>query len=119
MTTIALSWPDPALSPNARSRTYHKKARYAKLARADAGWATKAAKVPPAPPEGPIALRIVWHPPTRRKIDDDNMVARFKAARDGIADALGVDDNRFAPTYEWGEPVKGGKVIVTIASEAD
>jgi crossover junction endodeoxyribonuclease RusA len=112
--TVRLPWPAPELSPNARSRTFHKKARFAKVARADAGWLTKAAKVPPVPSEGPIALLVTWHPPTRQKIDDDNMVARFKAARDGIADALGVDDNRFQPTYAWGDPVKGGAVVVTL-----
>lgn len=114
MTVIVLPWPAKELSPNARSRTYHKKSRFAKLARAGAGWLTKAAGVVAAPGGGPIPLAIIWRPPTRHKIDDDNMIARFKPARDGIADALGVDDNRFQPTYIWGEPVKGGAVEVLL-----
>ena len=111
---VTLPWPDKALSPNSRSRTFHKKARFTKAARSDAHWLVKAAGVPALPDDGPILLLVTWHPPTRHKIDDDNMTARFKAARDGIADALGVDDNRFRPEYAWGEPVKGGAVVVTL-----
>lgn len=42
--------------------------------------------------------------PDRRRRDDDNMLASLKSHRDGIADALGVDDNtlRLAalPTFQ-------------------
>jgi hypothetical protein len=31
----------------------------------------------------------------RRRLDDDNAIAACKPARDGIADAFGVDDKRF------------------------
>ena len=31
----------------------------------------------------------------RRARDDDNIIASFKAGRDGMAQALGIDDKRF------------------------
>ncbi len=41
------------------------------------------------------AARIDFFPPNRARRDDDNAIAAFKAGRDGIADALKVDDARF------------------------
>ena len=49
--------------------------------------------------DGPIPVRITFYPPDARRRDDDNMIGSFRAARDGIADALGVDDRRFRPHY--------------------
>lgn len=50
-------------------------------------------------PEGDkIAVRLDFFPPDRRSRDDDNVPASFKAGRDGIADALKVDDARFVTT---------------------
>jgi crossover junction endodeoxyribonuclease RusA len=48
-----------------------------------------------APDSPRIALWIDFYPPDRLSRDDDNMVASFKAGRDGIALALGIDDKRF------------------------
>lgn len=42
------------------------------------------------------------------------MLAAFKAGRDGVADALGVDDNKFVTSFEVCEPVADGAVRVTI-----
>lgn len=42
-----------------------------------------------------IALWLDFYPPDRRARDDDNMIASFKAGRDGIALALGINDKRF------------------------
>jgi crossover junction endodeoxyribonuclease RusA len=66
-------------------------------------------------PAGDIPLTVTFFPPDNRKRDRTNMEAAFKAGFDGIADALGVDDNRFVPTYRKGDVVKGGMVIVEIA----
>lgn len=35
----------------------------------------------------------------KRRLDDDNAVASCKAVRDGVADALGIDDSD--PRVEW------------------
>ncbi len=39
----------------------------------------------------------------------------MKAAQDGVADALRIDDVNFIPEKpEWGEVVRGGKVILKL-----
>lgn len=61
-----------------------------------------------------IAVAIRFYPPDRRHRDDDNMIGAFKAARDGIADALGVNDRRFRPVYYFETPEKPGRVEVEL-----
>jgi hypothetical protein len=40
----------------------------------------------------------------------------MKAAQDGVADALGVDDSKFElEKPEWGSVVRGGKVTLRLA----
>ncbi|MNC70101.1 hypothetical protein D3C75_1208780 [compost metagenome] len=57
-------------------------------------------------------------PPDRRRRDDDNLVAMFKAGRDGLADALGIDDNVFATQIRVSkETIKGGAVHVCIQAQ--
>ena len=109
--TINLPWPSRVLSPNSRAH-YHVKARATKAARTLAYWTAHTGMVDL--PDGPIAVRVIFHPPDKRHRDDDNNLASCKAYLDGIADAYGVNDNRFALTLERGEPVKGGDVIVTL-----
>ena len=114
---IVLPWPDKRLSPNAR---LHWKARVGPRqdARRRAGWLTVACdgfyrlKDVLRASEGKVPMRITFYPPDNRHRDDDNMIASFKAWRDGIADALGVDDRRFAPHYFFADPVKPGRVEV-------
>ena len=48
-------------------------------------------------PEGNIPLSILFLAPDKRHRDLDNCLAASKAAIDGIAEALGVDDKRFRP----------------------
>ena len=67
-----------------------------------------------APAHGLILLLVTICPPDRRKRDDDNTLAAWKAGRDGLADALGVDDNRFRCLPNIGEPVKGGAIVVEV-----
>jgi crossover junction endodeoxyribonuclease RusA len=90
---ISLPWPPKDLSPNARVH-WSKKSKSAKAYR-KACWALVKEAGLTAPKEGPIHLWLDFYPPCNRKRDDDNLVAIFKSGRDGIADALGVDDNRF------------------------
>ena len=112
---IELPWPSRVLSPNARKHwTVTSKAK--RIYR-DAGYlATKAAAMPkPLPFIGErLPVCITFYPPDKRWRDDDNMIASFKSARDGIADALGVNDRCFACHYQFEEPVKGGKITVEI-----
>jgi hypothetical protein len=95
---------------------------YVSTARQEAGWAFKEADrgrhLRDADCQG-YELFFSFHLPKRggRRPDLQNMPATQKAAIDGIADALGVDDAVFTvhwPT-EWSEPIKGGSVVVQIA----
>lgn len=56
-----------------------------------------------------------FYPPDKRRRDDDGLLSSMKAARDGIADALGIDDHRFVShPYVKEEVRKGGAVVVRI-----
>jgi crossover junction endodeoxyribonuclease RusA len=66
--------------------------------------------------EGDFKVSITFHKPDNRKRDDDNIIASFKAGRDGVADALKVDDNRFEVSYKVSkENVKGGLVVIEVS----
>lgn len=115
MKDLILYWPAKELSPNARVHwaqraAVAKNARaYAQLAAMQADW--RAGSVP----AGKLHLHVTFHPPTKRLPDDDNMLARFKPYRDGIADALGIDDKRFISHPMVSTEVrKGGQVVVRI-----
>ena len=109
---IDLPWPSPALSPNARGH-WSKRAKAAKAYRLECFLIAKAAGI--KAPEGKILWTVEFFPPSRRAYDDDNLLARMKSARDGIADALGVDDRRFVTQFSISdEVVKGGAVRVSI-----
>ena len=109
---IELPWPSPALSPNARGH-WSKRAKAAKAYRLECFLIAKAAGI--KAPESKILWTVEFFPPSRRAYDDDNLLARMKSARDGIADALGVDDRRFVTQFSVSETViKGGLVRVTI-----
>lgn len=112
---LCLPWPSKDLSPNARVH-WSKKSQASRIARGtayleaiDAAWNLWTV------PDGKLHLWITFHPPTKRLPDDDNMLARFKPWRDGIADALKIDDKRFVShPYVSDKPVKGGEVRVRI-----
>ena len=112
MTTLTLPWPAKALSSNARVH-WTRKAKATAKARAVAFYTAKAAKVQPDPA---ASLTITAHPPDRRRRDVQNFPALCKAAIDGIADAMGVDDNGFRVRFPeaFAEPRKGGAVVIEI-----
>lgn len=113
MTRITLPWPDKRLSPNARNH-WAIKSRAVSGARQTAYYIAKQAGVPALPPEGDIRLLWTFLPPDKRRRDRDNMAAACKAYADGLADAWGVNDARFEPTYRRGDPVRGGLVTVEL-----
>lgn len=94
MSKITLPWPPKALSPNARVH-WSVKSKAAKAYRAACFALCKEAKLVAPVTDGRLHLWLVFHAPDRRARDDDNMIAAFKSGRDGIADALGIDDKRF------------------------
>jgi crossover junction endodeoxyribonuclease RusA len=113
---VVLPWPDSKLSPNSRGKHWGRGAAAKKVAR-EVGFAlTREAFGPVKPKWEGARLAITFCPPDRRRRDDDNAIGAFKAYRDGIADAIGVNDHKFNCTYAFGEPVKGGSVRVEIRS---
>ncbi len=117
---VSLPWPDPRLSPNARVH-WRRKVGPKQSAKIAAGWAAVAApgyhsaRDALRATQTPIPITIRFIPPDRRHRDADNMLASCKAQLDGIADAIGINDNRFRPQLEYGEPEKPGRVEVSIA----
>ena len=57
---------------------------------------------------------VTFHPPSARRFDRDNLIARFKAGQDALAEVSRIDDFHFVMTYEFGAPVKGGSVVVSV-----
>jgi crossover junction endodeoxyribonuclease RusA len=117
---IVLAFPDKKLSPNARLH-WRAKSDAVRRARWDASYAvleaaggSLSAIRASLGAEGRIPLQFRFYPPDRRARDDDNLMASMKAARDGIADALGVNDRRFKSSYEFEEPDGEGRVEVEI-----
>ena len=66
--------------------------------------------------DGPIQITLTRIAP--RRLDDDNLASGFKAARDGVADWLGIDDG--AKRLEWryaqrkGRPGQLGAEVVVM-----
>ena len=110
---IELGWPAKQLSPNAR--VHHMvKHRYAKAAKIEAGWATKAA-LPRDFGGDRFDVHIRAYPPVNRNRDADNLIASLKPHLDGIAGALGVDDRLFnAPTLQWADQTQNGKIVIRL-----
>jgi Holliday junction resolvase RusA-like endonuclease len=109
---LALPWPSPRLNPNARQH-WSALAKAKKRARADAF--VRVRSLGHRIPAGvPLRLSLRFAPPTRARRDLDNLLASCKAALDGVAEALGVDDSRFRPVLDWAPPERGGVVYVRI-----
>lgn len=116
MITVELPWPPKELSPNHRGH-------WAPISKAKSGYRTAArllARSALSKTDGfsqfeAVRLAYEFFPPQARAYDRDNLAARMKAATDGIADAIGMNDRGFyfAPA-EIREKVKGGMVRVTI-----
>jgi Holliday junction resolvase RusA-like endonuclease len=112
---LVLPWPDRRLHPNSRPH-WGAKSKATKAARhnahlcaLEAGWHLHKL------PEGRLHLWIDFYPPDKRRRDDDGLLSSLKAARDGIADALNVDDSRFVShPYLKDETHPGGRVEIRI-----
>ena len=115
---IELPWPSRVLHPNSRPH-WAQLAKAKKAAREAAYWSVKASGLVHSFPDGPLHLWIDFYPPDRRKRDDDGLLSSMKAARDGIADALGLDDSRFVshPRIHANCIRKGGVVSMRITGE--
>jgi hypothetical protein len=115
---IVLPWPARPLWANWRGR-WSIKSRAVADARRDAWITALAAGLSPGKVQRPL-LRFAFHPPTKRLPDLSNMPHTQKAAIDGIADALAMDDRHFLCLWpmQFSEPFKGGKVVIEIEDAA-
>lgn len=117
---LALPWPSKDLSPNARVH-WRDRSKATKAARQTAVLlAFKAGWRDAWLPEGRLHLWINFYQAPGKKLpDDDNMIGRCKAYRDGIAQVLGIDDKRFiSHPYVSNERRPGGQVVVRITGGA-
>lgn len=104
--TVDLPWFPKELSPNARNH-WAITAKHKKEYRL-ACWAlTKEVLGTPKFPDGKIDVCIDFYPPSKRHYDLDNCLASIKSGLDGVADALQVNDHRFALTVSMKEEVMG------------
>lgn len=88
---ITLPLPYKALNPNRKSHPLTK-SKYVKQYRSIARLVTlEALGGKPAPKFSRYRLQFYFG--AKRRRDDDNAAASFKAGRDGIAEALGIDDS--------------------------
>jgi hypothetical protein len=110
---ITIPWPPATLSGHAKGNSFWAKANDTKKHREFARLATLAADKIEIAEHGVIKIRITFNPPDRRG-DRQNFPNRIKPALDGVADGLGVNDNRFLPEYVFGEPMAGGRVTVEV-----
>ena len=69
-------------------------------------------KKPMKPP-----LRITLTRIGKRKLDSDNLARSFKAVRDGIADAIGIDDGHESLTWVYAQAKGAYSVTVRIEEE--
>ena len=114
---IELPWPSATLSPNSRVH-WRTKAGATKSAK-NTAWvlakeAMARAGVNPGAMSGPIVVSLMFHPKQNRQRDLDNCQAMMKAALDGIAQALGVNDSMFRPVSMIGGKMPVACVVVSL-----
>ena len=112
---IVLPFPPSDLSGH-NNGAWYSRDRIVATYRAEAFHLTKQAKnehgyVVPA--SGDIAISFHFYAPDNRG-DRVNYPNRLKAQIDGIAEALGVNDKRFLPSYHFEGNGKPGRVEVVI-----
>ena len=106
MLTIKLPFPDAKLSPNARLH-WAQRHKASKAAKGNACVATIRAMQDKYPGSlerdfdtlmrkvDVINIELQFVPKAAHRYDQDNLIARMKAALDGISAAIGVDDVKF------------------------
>jgi crossover junction endodeoxyribonuclease RusA len=122
MIEITLPWPDKRLSPNSRCH-WREKAKVTGLAKWDGRYLammlTDSVYLPvkwslDGKPDGLVAY-YTFYPPDKRKRDIDNCLSMMKSHQDGVCSAFDIDDHIIKRTVlEWGEVVKGGKVVLRL-----
>lgn len=112
--TLVLPFPPSSLSGHAKGHWRSKSSPTAK----HRAWAHQAAMAarPVVHATGDVHVHVRFIPPDWRG-DRVNFPNRMKPYFDGIADALGINDARFLPSYEFCAPDKPGRVEVMLDVE--
>ena len=100
-----MPWPPTTLSPNARVH-WAKLAKAKKEYRLACAWTAISQGGRKINAKG-LHVSLTFHPPSRRAIDLDNCLARFKAGIDGLVDVLQVDDSQWKLTIQKADEVGG------------
>jgi crossover junction endodeoxyribonuclease RusA len=108
-----VSWPDKNLSSNARVH-WAKKAKATKAAREEAYWSAKSKGIDNLTRAERYDVLVEFYPPDRRKRDAHNFPAMVKGHLDGLADALGCDDNAFNVTWKAHAFDGKGGVLISV-----
>lgn len=115
---IVLPWPDKRVFPNAKRRKHWRTYQPAIKADREMGKFFTLEQMSPEARQGVkkgsghIEMTVTFFPPDKRRRDDDGMISAFKHLRDGVADALGVDDHRFRANYRFEDALSPGRVEV-------
>lgn len=110
---MKIELPFPPASLSGHHNEHWRKLQPVKKKHREWAYAATLAARPNVPAEGDIAVHVLMVPPDRRG-DRTNYPNRLKPYFDGIADALGVNDRRFLPSYEFADPEKPGRVEVRL-----
>lgn len=112
---VTLPWPPAAVSPNASGQgKWRDKANAARGYKRDCWALCKAAKLPRLECDS-VEVSVIFQPPSARRYDLDNQLARVKQGLDAVAEAIGVDDSRWlSMTLERGDKTPGGAVHVYV-----
>ena len=111
---VTLPWYSKEVSPNSRVHwSVHSRAKrqHKELAKIY----TMNANVSFSDDKHKVFLNIIFCPPSKRRYDLDNCLASCKAYLDGISQAIGIDDSRFAIQMQMSEDTFDGSIRVTIS----
>ncbi len=115
--SFTIPWPPAALTPHAKGN-FWAKANATKSYRQAAYILARAAGVQRATGAPAVRIVLAYSPPSQRG-DVQNVHGRLKAAIDGIADAVGLDDKAFRIAFPetFGPSKKGGEISVEVTVE--
>lgn len=112
---IKLPFPPASLSPNKRLH-WAALAKHKKAYRAECFLKAKSQGVGKSS-AGKLHVSLTFHPPDKRRRDQDNMLAAMKSGLDGLSDAIGVDDRNWQISFQVADQT-GNFVSVEIQEKA-
>lgn len=117
---LQLSFPASELMQNRREGRHWSYAHEAKVAQRQEAYLLARQSITQSGfelrPSARYRITMTFHPPDARRRDVSNLHAAMKAALDGIAEAMGIDDSAFTEHEQrMGAMRYGGCVAVTVS----